>query len=151
MRYVTSIAVLIVSTVWGASAAVGKPQRPPLQEFTGRLEFSGEFTLFPFPATSSRGKECVSGAFPLRKHRNVKRVYRGMSVIIRGHLVRYSSLTDKVGATERGWRGTPIPNYCGGEYVILADKIRLGSKKRPRRTSCTGIGDSMGEMVTVYN
>ena len=133
MRYATPKTVLIVITALSANAAMGKPQESPLREFKGRLEFSGEFTLFPFPQSSARGRECVSGAFPLRQHLRAKRAFREKSVNIRGRLVPYSSLVDQVGATERGWRGTPIPNYCGGEYVILAKKVRLDSERHAER------------------
>jgi hypothetical protein len=104
------------------------------QTFSGRIEFSGEFTLFLFPESPSRARECVSGAFPIRKHLRVKQKYSGTLVTIRGRLVPYASLAERVGVTERGWKGTPIPNYCGGESVILGEDIRpAGQKAHVRR------------------
>lgn len=124
MRSLTSAVVIIAlsASVWGVGIA--KPSASSLQEFTGRLEFSGEFNLFPYSASSPRGKECVSGVLPLRKHVRAKQLYNGKFVRISGRKVLYSSLVDQVG-TERGWKGSQIPNYCGGEYVILAKKVRL--------------------------
>src|SRR5687768_13033885 len=113
MTISVSTAASLVLALLAASPSMGKEPDPPLQEFTGRLEFWGEFTLFPFPASSGRAKECISGAFPYRQHVRAKRLYRGKSVRIRGWLVPYSSLVDQVGATELGWQGSPIPNYCG--------------------------------------
>ena len=115
----------LAGLVFFAGSGTANPLVKPAQEFNGRLEFYGEFTLFPFPASSPRAKECISGALPLAKHRRAQRLYGGKTVSIRGRMVPYSSLVETVGATERGWKGTPIPNYCGGEYVILADKVRL--------------------------
>jgi hypothetical protein len=116
---------LILATSWSASPTLAAPTPSALEDFTGRLEFPGEFILFRFPASSARGRECVSGAFPLDKHIRAKQRYKGKVVRIRGRMVPYASLTEQVGATERGWKGTPIQNYCGGKYVLLAEKIGL--------------------------
>ena len=115
-----ALIALSANPAWG-----GPPSPSSSQEFSGRLEFSGEFTLFP----NAGSKECVSGAFPLRKHLRAKRLYRGKLVRIKGELVSYSSLVEQVGATELGWKGTPIPNYCGGTHVILAQQVRLYGEK----------------------
>lgn len=125
--------ILMALTALIGSASTASPTTPHTQEFTGRLEFWGEFTLYPVSGSLTKKDECVSGAFPLRKHLRAKKLYSGKAVRIKGRKVRYSSLVEQVGATERGWKGTPIPNYCGGEYVILAYEVRKISKPRSPR------------------
>jgi hypothetical protein len=127
------IHVLFLATISAlcAGPAAANCSKPPLETFTGRLEFAGEFQLFANPASGPSGRECVSGAFPLQKHLRAKRLYRDKLVRIKGRKVPYSSLVEQVG-TELGWKGAQIPNYCGGQYVILAEKAEV-IKGSPRQ------------------
>ena len=128
-RSIASKAMLVLAAFL---ASAGMAKSPP-QKFTGRLDFWGEFALFPYAPPDPRAKECVSGAFPLRKHLRAQRRLKGKRVILTGRQVPYSSLVEQVGATERGWRGSQIPNYCGGDYVILATSVReAGAPERQK-------------------
>jgi hypothetical protein len=113
-----------MALVAAASASSSFANRStPVEVFQGHLQFSGEFTLFLWYNVDGRQKECLSGAFPLKKHLRAQKRYSGKLVRIWGRRVLYSSLVERIGATEKGWKGTPIPNYCGGDYVILAKRI----------------------------
>lgn len=117
------IIILAFVFINSCSTSLGS-DRPAYEVFIGELQFSGEFRLIPLAESAPSGNVCMSGAFPLRKHLRYKRQYHGKVVRIEGRKVPYSSLTEEVG-TERGWRGSQIPNYCGGEDVILGESAGI--------------------------
>lgn len=107
-----------------ASASQLKAPNSEQRVFEGEIFFWNEFNLYPYPRGSAREKECISGTFPLKLHREARRKFSGRWVRIYGQLVSYDSLTDEVGF-EKGWRGGALPKYCPGNQVILGEKIEL--------------------------
>jgi hypothetical protein len=53
MRFATLASAAIFIAVWPISPTIGKSQSTRPQEFTGRLEFNGEFNLFIHPAEAT--------------------------------------------------------------------------------------------------
>jgi hypothetical protein len=92
--------------------------------FEGEIYFWGEFNLYPYARGHEREADCMSGTLPLQDQVVARKSFDGKQVRVYGKLVPYRELDD-AGVSERGWRGAPIPNYCSGNDVILADRIEL--------------------------
>jgi len=117
------LAALCVWLLACAPASVGPLQRDT-PHIDGEIVFWNEFNLYPYPRGSIQEKSCISGALPATEHLAAQKRFGGHWVRVYGQLRPYDSLTEQMGL-EKGWKGSPILNYCHGKDVILADRIEM--------------------------
>jgi hypothetical protein len=101
---------------WALNHEIG---RGSAESYVGWVRFVGEFVLYDDQsAFESFGKNhCMSGALPLEKQRLASR-FSGTRVKVTGVRVRWS-LPDP-SAVSLNNDGSPITNWCGGEFVLFA-------------------------------
>ena len=93
--------------------------------YVGWVRFVGEFVLYDDRSAfaGSRREHCVSGALPREKQGEAGKKFDGKRVRVTGVRVPWS-LPDPL-AVSLNHEGSPIMNWCGGQYVLFATDMVL--------------------------
>src|SRR5215216_7239190 len=88
--------------------------------YVGWVRFIGEFVLYDDRSAfeNSRMEHCVSGALPLDRQNEAAEKFDGKRVRVKAKPVPWS-LPHPL-AISLNHEGSPITNWCGGEYILFA-------------------------------
>jgi hypothetical protein len=94
-------------------------------QYVGWVRFVGDFLLYTDRSAFklSQREHCVSGALPLEKQRDAARNLSGKRVRVIAKRVLWK-LPDPL-AVALNNNGSPITNWCGGEYVLFATDMEV--------------------------
>lgn len=119
------VAVALTSAIaWGCAYRVKDASRThPTESYVGWVRFVGEFVLYDDRSAfdGSKKEHCISGALPLEKQRTAAETMNGRRVKVTGTHIAWS-LPDPL-AISLNNNGSPILNWCGGDFVIFATDI----------------------------
>lgn len=129
MRSVLTAAAIAAATlVTSACASTGTGADtafdPSASEFAGWVRVTGgEFQLYEHQSQLNEpfARPCVSGALP-RNAQNAAGDLTGTKAVVTGRAVAWS---ERDGAETQRHEGSLITNSCRGDYVILADSVRV--------------------------
>jgi hypothetical protein len=124
--YRVTLTLAAVVTVLGCAnepTATGTGQPDGGEPYVGHVRFLGEFVLYDDRSAFAdfRREHCVSGALPLDKQREAAKRFDGKRVRVTGTRVPWS-LPDPL-AVSLNHEGSPITNWCGGQYVLFATEM----------------------------
>jgi hypothetical protein len=93
------------------------------RSYVGWVRFVGEFVLYYDRSAfeNSRMEHCVSGALPLDRQNEAAEKFDGKRVRVKAKPVPWS-LPDPL-TLSLNHEGSPITNWCGGEYILFATDI----------------------------
>lgn len=127
MRYKTicvltiSCAILFICSC--AYQAANHSRQESDDQYVGWVRFVGEFVLYTDRVAfeDSRRQDCVSGALPLGKQRDAARKLDGKKVKVVAQRVPW--VLPGPLAISLNNDGSPITNWCGGDYVLFATEM----------------------------
>lgn len=128
MRIRIMLAIAVTTAVFGCAdqfTATRAAQPDEDDSYVGWVRFVGEFVLYDDRSafTGSRREHCVSGALPLNEQGEAAKRFDGKRVRVTATRVPWS-LPDPL-AVSLNHEGSPITNWCGGEYVLFATDMVL--------------------------
>lgn len=121
---VAAATLLTSACATSSGASVDTAFDPSATQFAGWVRVTGgEFQLYEHQSQLNEpfARPCVSGALP-RNAQNAAGDLTGTKSVFTGRAVAWSQ---RDGAETQRHEGSLINNSCRGEYVILADSVRV--------------------------
>jgi hypothetical protein len=118
--YRITLTLAVVVAAFGCASGLPAGQSGDADSYVGYVRFVGEFVLYDDRSAFAhfRKEHCVSGALPLDKQREAAKRFDGKRVRVTGTRVPWS-LPGPL-AVSLNHEGSPITNWCGGQYVLFA-------------------------------
>ena len=115
------VVALTSAVAWGCAYRANEGSRTyPTEAYVGWVRFVGEFVLYDDESAfkDSKKDHCMSGALPLEKQLAAAKKMNGRRVRVTGVRIPWS--LDDPQALSLNHDGSPIINWCGGDFVIFA-------------------------------